>query len=78
MAVPPGNPDEPLQELKHDAVPGFPKAFVIAFVAMALYFLLILVTSPGKVEKHHGDDAHGHAHGDKPSATSAHEDKPAH
>lgn len=60
MTIPPGNTYEPLHELKHDAVPGYPKAFAIAFAAMALYLLLILLTSPGPAEGHHGHTDSSH------------------
>ncbi len=77
MAVPPGNPHEPPQELKHDAVPGYRRAFVIAFAATGLYLLIILATSPGPAEKHHDHPPH-QGHGEKHSDSPAHEDKPAH
>ena len=44
--------DEPLKELKHDAVPGYFKAFVIAFVVMGLYLAILLVISPGPAKKY--------------------------
>ena len=47
--------DKPLQELKHDAVPGYPLAFGVCFAVMGLYLAYILVSSPGKVEKHYDD-----------------------
>ena len=51
------SPDnEPLQELKHDPVPGYPRVFWIAFLIMGLYLLLILVSSPGPAAKGHGGD----------------------
>lgn len=50
MANRPDN-DSPLQELKHDAVPGYMKAFIIAFAVMGLYLAVILITSPGPVKK---------------------------
>lgn len=48
--------DGPLQELKHDAVPGYLKAFAIAFATMGLYLAIILISSPGsaKADKSHG------------------------
>lgn len=61
MAVSPGNPDEPLQELKHDAVPGYPKAFAIAFATMGLYLALILISSPGPAKSDHGYGKSHHA-----------------
>ncbi|MEJ6719200.1 MAG: hypothetical protein QNK82_11985 [Akkermansiaceae bacterium] len=56
--------DEPLLELKHDAVPGYMRVFLIAFAVMTLYLALILIVSPGKAEKHHGghDDKHHESH----------------
>ncbi len=42
--------DEPLLELKHEAVPGYLKAFLIAFAVMGFYLLVILVSSPGPAE----------------------------
>ena len=41
-----------MDELKHAPVPGYPRAFAIAFGVMALYLALILVSSPGKADKH--------------------------
>ena len=41
--------DQPLHELKHEAVPGYMKAFLIAFAAMSAYLAVILISSPGKV-----------------------------
>ncbi len=73
MAVTPGNPDEPLQVLKHDPVPGYPKAFAIAFAVMGLYLLLILFTSPGPAT--HGDHG-GEDHGSHQEA--GHEDTTSH
>jgi hypothetical protein len=59
------HPDsEPLQELKHEAVPGYGRVFAICFAAMALYLLLILVSSPGAADAHHD-----HKH-DTPDAQS--------
>lgn len=56
------NNEEPLQELKHEAVPGYMKAFCIAFAVMALYLAIILISSPGPVGQHHGDDHSGNHH----------------
>ena len=54
------NSDEPLQELKHDAVPGYLKAFTIAFTIMGIYLAVILISSPGHAKKHgYGDKDHG-------------------
>ncbi len=50
------NSDEPLHELKHDPVPGYRKAFVIAFAIMALYLAAILISSPGSAKSHHVGD----------------------
>jgi len=69
MAASPDDSTEPLQELKHDPVPGYPKAFVIAFAVMALYLLLILISSPGPA-KGHGHDSHSH-HERKPAANAS-------
>ena len=44
----------PLKELKHDAVPGYLRAFIIAFAAMGLYLAFILVSSPGSAKDKHG------------------------
>ena len=44
--------DRPLQELKHEAVPGYFRAFIIAFAVMGLYIAIILITSPGPAKKH--------------------------
>ena len=66
--------DGPLQELKHDAVPGYPKAFAIAFAVMGIYLVAILFTSPGQVEHGHHDDhdKHGDSHAAKPSEHGDH------
>ncbi|MDA7921585.1 hypothetical protein N9B21_00985 [Verrucomicrobiales bacterium] len=50
------NSDEPLKELKHDAVPGYLKAFVIAFAVMGLYLAILLIATPGPAKGHHGHD----------------------
>lgn len=55
---------EPLQELKHDPVPGYLKAFLIAFAVMGLYLAIILISSPGPADSHHG-------HGDSRGAADA-------
>jgi len=36
-----------LQELKHEARPGYGRIFAIAFLVMGLYLALILLSSPG-------------------------------
>ena len=69
MTDPRDSHDEPLQELAHPAVPGYGRAFAVAFAVMALYLLLILYSSPGPAEKHHGHE--------KPSS-SDHETEHAH
>jgi hypothetical protein len=52
------DPDsEPLHELKHEAVPGYGRIFAACFAAMALYLLLILISSPGAAKTPH-DDKH--------------------
>ncbi|MEM0895495.1 MAG: hypothetical protein AAGJ79_01325 [Verrucomicrobiota bacterium] len=60
MAFPPNDTHDPLKEpvhnpdeLKHDAVPGYPKAFFIAFTVMGLYLLMILLSSPGPAKGSH-------------------------
>jgi len=63
MVNSPHNDDEPLQELKHDAVPGYFRAFLIAFTAMTIYLAVILVSSPGPASGHH--EAHGHGPDDQ-------------
>lgn len=45
--------NEPLQSLRHAAVPGYRLVFVIAFGVMALYLTVILISSPGPSVKHH-------------------------
>ena len=50
------NDDELLQALKHDAVPGYLRAFLIAFSVMTIYLTVILVSSPGPAKGHHHDD----------------------
>ena len=55
----PNSNDQPLKELKHEAVPGYRLAFTIAFAVMSLYLLIILVSSPGPAGGHgHHDDSH--------------------
>ena len=44
--------DSPLQELKHDAVPGYLKAFIVAFAVMGIYLAIILISSPGSAKKY--------------------------
>ncbi len=51
MATPPTN-DSPLRELKHEAVPGYFRAFSIAFAVMGVYLAIILITSPGPAKGH--------------------------
>lgn len=58
--------DSPLQELKHDAVPGYLPAFIAAFVAMGLYLAFILISSPGPAKGH--DKPHAPADQAKPEA----------
>ena len=60
MATPPTN-DSPLHELKHDAVPGYITAFIIAFAVMGIYLAIILITSPGPAKAHHPEKAHSGA-----------------
>ena len=51
MASRPHDDSSPLKELKHDAVPGYFKAFCIAFAAMGIYLAIILISSPGSAKK---------------------------
>ena len=44
--------DPPLRELKHEAVPGYLKAFIVAFAVMGIYLAIILITSPGPAKGH--------------------------
>ncbi|MCG8601460.1 MAG: hypothetical protein MI807_15050 [Verrucomicrobiales bacterium] len=59
--------DRPLQELRHDAVPGFLKAFTIAFLVMGIYLAIILISSPGSAKKKH----YGHDDSSEHHATDA-------
>ncbi|MEC5129139.1 hypothetical protein VSU19_20425 [Verrucomicrobiales bacterium BCK34] len=61
--VNPDNSNEPLKELKHEAVPGYPKALLIAIAVMGLYLAILLITSPGSAKGHygHGDGEKSHA-----------------
>ena len=52
----------PLKELKHDAVPGYLTAFLVAFVGMGLYLAVILISSPGSAKEY---DKHGASNEDK-------------
>ena len=45
--------DQPLRELKHEAIPGYRTAYAIALGTMAIYLAVILYTSPGQVEHHY-------------------------
>lgn len=65
----PASDDQPLQELKHDRVPGYMTAFLVAFLGMTAYLAWIIVSSPGKVEKHGYGDGHGK---DKAEAHESH------
>ena len=49
--------DPPLRELKHEAVPGYLNAFIVAFAVMGIYLAIILITSPGPAKGH---DKSGH------------------
>ena len=51
--------DTPLQELKHEAVPGYFLVFIIAAVAMGLYLAFILISSPGSAKAYPYPDATG-------------------
>lgn len=44
--------EQPLKELKHEAIPGYFKAFVIAFAAMGIYLAFILISSPGSAKEY--------------------------
>jgi|AntAceMinimDraft_11_1070367.scaffolds.fasta_scaffold00157_35 hypothetical protein len=68
MASPP-NSDEPLKELKHDAVPGYLKAFVIAFAVMGLYLVAVLISSPGPAKGHHGEVHSNEGHDEETEKT---------
>lgn len=50
----------PLQELKHDAEPGYPKMFWITFLAITAYLAFILISSPGKAKKDYDKKAKGY------------------
>ncbi|MEM7600501.1 MAG: hypothetical protein AAF357_03685 [Verrucomicrobiota bacterium] len=62
--------DRPVEELKHDAVPGYLKIFLAAFLVMGIYLACALVTSYGPTKGYHGD-AKGSADS---SSTDAHHD----
>lgn len=70
----PQTDDETIQELKHDTVPGYPKAFLIACGVMIAYLAIILLTSPGPAKGHHGDEKDHHAE-DSHSTHDAEESK---
>lgn len=55
---PPSN--ETPAEVTYEAVPGYPKIFLIALGVMALYLAIILVSSPGTVDHYgkKGKDTH--------------------
>lgn len=55
----PDHSGKPLRELKHEPVPGYRRAFLIAIGIMALYLAAILISSPGSAKSHYGD--HGKA-----------------
>jgi len=60
----PDNSNAPLKELTHEAVSGYPKAFLISIAVMGLYLAILLITSPGSAKGHHG-----HGNGEKSHAT---------
>jgi len=39
----PDNPDEELQELKHEPWPGYPEKFFMVFVATGIWLAILLV-----------------------------------
>ncbi|MBP82314.1 MAG: hypothetical protein CMO61_00530 [Verrucomicrobiales bacterium] len=49
-----------IEEIKHKAVPGYPRVFAIAIVVMGLYLAIILISSRGKVKY---GDSHTDKHG---------------
>ena len=40
------DPNEELQELKHEAWPGYMKAFIVVFGLSVVYLLIIFLASP--------------------------------
>jgi multisubunit Na+/H+ antiporter MnhB subunit len=44
-----------LQELKHEAWPGYRTAFIIVFSLLTIYLLIILLSAPdgGSIDLHH-------------------------
>ena len=48
---------EGLREIRHDAVPGYLNAFLIAAIVMGLYLALVLFSSPGSAKKGYGGKA---------------------
>ena len=47
--------DPVIQELRHKPVPGYAKIFLLTAALATAYLALILISSPGKAAKHHGD-----------------------
>ena len=70
MATSPDS-ETPIQELKHDAVPGYPKGFAIAIAIAGLYLAIILISSPGKVD--HGHKGYGDSNAEKHAKTATDE-----
>jgi len=68
MATSPDS-ESPIQELKHDAVPGYPEVFAIAIAG--LYLAIILISSPGKVD--YGHKGYGDSNAEKHAKTATDE-----
>jgi hypothetical protein len=57
------HPPEELQELTHEAWPGYRKVFIIAIVVAALYLMIIFLGVPlDKIEVPHHDDVEAPHH----------------
>lgn len=59
-----------VEQIKHEAAPGYPRVFAVASAAMGLYLAAILISSPGKVKY---GDSHTDKHG-KPKTTETSHD----
>ncbi len=49
----------PLQELRHEAKPGFPRIFEIVFATMCFYLAIIFIVGSGLLKKDSDPDSPG-------------------
>ena len=72
------NSDQPLQEFRHRAMPGYRLGFTAVFLLMAVYLGAIIYSSSGKVDHgYHGKEGkHARDHPAKSHQDSNHDSKP--